>query len=70
MAIDYQVGDIVEPYFYYGPLAKLAEVLDITEKGGYFKILPNGPQFFVGNSELHLLKRSGTGTLLYGDKSK
>lgn len=65
--IDYQVGDIVEPFFFDSTYHKYAKVLDITEKGGDFIMIPSGPKFHVGNHELHLLKKSRIGTLLYGE---
>lgn len=70
MAIDYQVGDIVEVYFYFGSFEKFALVVDIDEKGGDFKLIPSGQRFRVLNKELHLLKKSKTGTLLYGNKKE
>ncbi len=72
MAIDYQVGDVIKPKNQYFMYLNPCLVLDITEKGVVCIIVgqPVSTKFEIPNSQMHLMTKDDTGTVLYGNKEK
>jgi len=69
-AIDYQVGDVIEPkdqrYRHFRSI-----VVDITEKGIIVAFLNyDAEPIIITHNEAHLMTKSIAGTILYGNKDK